>query len=270
MCSIQDNGCAVGWIKGLAAMMPSGMAGKLKALGMRISLKSIHAIPPAAAARIMDMTAMRCGNTYKENSHAPLTATVIAARTHRYSRLEPAASESSCDADDMFVIVTPFQGPSTADVAYIMRAYMPHRHQPQCPRHPHDAGFTLVELLVVLAILVLLATFVGPRVIGYLGSSRTQAAKVQIESISTSLELFRIDAGRLPTAEEGLKALVSRPAAVQTWNGPYLKKSGVPLDPWGRPYIYRVPGQHGEFDILTLGADNAPGGGGENSDVGSW
>lgn len=133
-----------------------------------------------------------------------------------------------------------------------------------------EAGFTLVELLVVLAILVLLATFVGPRVIGYLGSSRTQAAKVQIESLSSSLELFRIDAGRLPTVEEGLKALVERPAAVQVWNGPYLKKSGVPLDPWGRPYIYRVPGQSGEFDILTLGADNAPGGTGENADVTSW
>lgn len=133
-----------------------------------------------------------------------------------------------------------------------------------------EAGFTLVELLVVLAILVLLATYVGPRVIGYLGSSRTQAAKVQIESLASALELFRLDAGRYPTSEEGLKVLVERPADVQVWNGPYLRKQGVPLDPWNRSFHYRIPGQHGEFDIFTLGADNQQGGTGENSDVGSW
>jgi general secretion pathway protein G len=134
----------------------------------------------------------------------------------------------------------------------------------------NEAGFTLVELLVVLAILVLLATYVGPRVIGYLGSSRTQAAKVQIESLASALELFRLDAGRYPTAEEGLKALVERPTDVQVWNGPYLRKQGVPLDPWSRPFQYRSPGQHGEFDIFTLGADNQQGGTGENTDITSW
>lgn len=133
-----------------------------------------------------------------------------------------------------------------------------------------EAGFTLVELLVVLAILVLLATYVGPRVIGYLGSSRTQAAKVQIESIASALELYRLDVGKYPTSEEGLKALVERPADVTIWNGPYLRKQGVPLDPWGQAYLYRAPGQHGEFDVFTFGADNQQGGTGENADVTSW
>jgi general secretion pathway protein G len=133
-----------------------------------------------------------------------------------------------------------------------------------------EAGFTLVELLVVLAILVLLATYVGPRVIGYLGSSRTQSAKVQIESLASALELFRLDTGRYPTAEEGLKVLVERPVDVQTWNGPYLRKQNVPLDPWNRPFHYRIPGEHGEFDIFTFGADNQKGGTGESADVGNW
>lgn len=135
--------------------------------------------------------------------------------------------------------------------------------------HP-EAGFTLVELLVVLAILVLLATYVGPRVIGYLGSSRTQAAKVQIESIASALELYRLDVGKYPSSEESLKALVERPADAPVWNGPYLRKQSVPLDPWGRSYQYRAPGQHGEFDVFTLGADNQQGGTGENADVTSW
>lgn len=137
-------------------------------------------------------------------------------------------------------------------------------------RVAREAGFTLVELLVVLAILVLLATFVGPRVIGYLGSSRTQTAKVQVESLASALELFRLDAGRYPTSQEGLKALIERPVDVQVWNGPYLRKQGVPLDPWGRPFQYRSPGQHGEFDLFTLGADNQQGGTGENADIASW
>lgn len=135
--------------------------------------------------------------------------------------------------------------------------------------HP-EAGFTLVELLVVLAILVLLATYVGPRVIGYLGSSRTQAAKVQIESIASALELYRLDVGKYPSSEEGLKALVERPSDVTIWNGPYLRKQSVPLDPWGRSYQYRAPGQHGGVDVFTFGADNQQGGTGENADVTSW
>jgi general secretion pathway protein G len=130
-----------------------------------------------------------------------------------------------------------------------------------------QAGFTLVELLVVLVILVLLASLVGPRVMGYLGSSRTKAAKVQIESLSSALELFKLDTGRYPTSSEGLRALVEAPSGVTSWNGPYLTKRDVPNDPWGRPYNYRFPGQNGPFDIFSLGADNQVGGTGENEDI---
>src|SRR6185503_12602084 len=136
-------------------------------------------------------------------------------------------------------------------------------------RRPGQAGFTLVELLVVLVILVLLASLVGPRVIGYLGSSRSKAAKVQIESLSSALELFKLDAGRYPTSSEGLRALVEAPSGIATWNGPYLTKRDVPNDPWGRPYNYRFPGQNAPFDIFSLGADNQVGGTGENEDVSS-
>ena len=102
-----------------------------------------------------------------------------------------------------------------------------------------------------------------------LGCWRTQAAKVQIENLVSSLELYRIDAGRLPTAVEGLKALVERPATVQVWNGPYLKKSGVPLDPWGRPYVYLSPGRGSEgYELRSLGRDGTEGGTGEDADLG--
>jgi general secretion pathway protein G len=133
-----------------------------------------------------------------------------------------------------------------------------------------QAGFTLVELLVVLVILVLLASLVAPRVVGYLGSSRSKAAKVQIQSLTTALELYKVDTGRYPSTTEGLKALVEAPAASTAWNGPYLTKKDVPIDPWGRPYAYRAPGQHGPFDISSLGADNQPGGAGENEDINNW
>lgn len=133
-----------------------------------------------------------------------------------------------------------------------------------------EQGFTLVELLIVLAILGLLAALIGPRVIGYLGSSKTKAAKVQIESIAAALQLFRLDSGRYPTSSEGLRALVERPGTATGWNGPYLSKRELPLDPWGRAYHYRFPGQRGEFDIFSLGADNQLGGTGEDADVTSW
>lgn len=134
-------------------------------------------------------------------------------------------------------------------------------------RPNRQAGFTLVELLVVLVILVLLASLVGPRVIGYLGSSRTKAAKVQIESLSSALELFKLDVGRYPSTSEGLKALVQAPSGGGAWNGPYITKREVPNDPWGRPYNYRSPGQNGPYDIFSLGADNQQGGTGENEDI---
>lgn len=131
----------------------------------------------------------------------------------------------------------------------------------------NDDGFTLVELLVVMAILVLLAGVVGPRVLNYLGSSKSKAAKVQIEALATSLELFHIDVGRYPSTSEGLRALVAKPASAAVWNGPYLKKSEVPVDPWGRDFVYAAPGKRGPFDLSSLGADGAPGGEGENADV---
>jgi general secretion pathway protein G len=130
-----------------------------------------------------------------------------------------------------------------------------------------QAGFTLIELLVVLVILVLLASLVAPRVVGYLGSSRTKAAKVQIQSLSTALELYKLDNGRYPTTNEGLKALVEAPQGATSWNGPYLSKKEAPNDPWGRPFTYRSAGQNAAYEIVSLGADNQPGGTGEDEDV---
>ena len=130
-----------------------------------------------------------------------------------------------------------------------------------------ERGFTLVELLIVLTILVMLASIVAPRVIGYLGTSKTKTAKVQIESLSAALQLYRIDNGRLPTTSDGLRALVERPGSSTAWNGPYVTRRELPVDPWGRPYNYRSPGQNGEFDIFSLGADNQIGGTGENADI---
>jgi general secretion pathway protein G len=133
-----------------------------------------------------------------------------------------------------------------------------------------DAGFSLLELLVVLAIMGLLAAIIAPQVLKYLGSSKTNAARVQIQNDVASLELFRLDVGRYPTQEEGLKALVTAPTGATGWNGPYLKKDSALVDPWGHPYLYKNPGQHGEVDVYSLGADQKEGGTGEDQDVGSW
>lgn len=127
-------------------------------------------------------------------------------------------------------------------------------------------GFTLIELLVVLAILTLLAGLVGPRVLNQLGGAKAKTAGVQIADLDKSLELFKLDVGRYPTTEEGLNALVTRPGAVNGWAGPYLK-GGVPTDPWGHPYRYTSPGPNGGIEILSLGADGAPGGEGEAADI---
>jgi general secretion pathway protein G len=139
----------------------------------------------------------------------------------------------------------------------------------QC-EHRRDAGFTLLELLVVLAILGLLAAVIAPQVIKYLGSSRTQTAKVQIQNVVTGLELYRLDVGSYPTQDQGLKALVTAPAEAVGWNGPYLRKQSAINDPWGTPYIYKAPGEHGEVDVSSLGSDKAPGGSGEAQDVQNW
>ncbi len=133
-----------------------------------------------------------------------------------------------------------------------------------------DAGFTLIELLVVLAILGLLAAIVGPQVLKYLGSSRTQTAKVQIQNVTAGLELFRLDVGRYPTPQEGLNALVTGPASAPNWNGPYLRRPDALRDPWGQAYLYANPGKHGEVDVYSFGSDKAEGGTGEAQDVGNW
>ncbi len=127
-------------------------------------------------------------------------------------------------------------------------------------------GFTLIELLVVLAILTLLAGLVGPRAPNQLGGAPSKPAGVQIADPAKPLELFKLGVGRYPTTEEGLDALVKRPGSVNGWTGPYLK-GGVPSDPWGHPYRYANPGSNGGIEILSLGADGAPGGEGENADV---
>jgi general secretion pathway protein G len=130
-----------------------------------------------------------------------------------------------------------------------------------------ERGFTLIELLVVLAILGLLASLVGPRVLDYFGRAKSQTAALQIENIGAALDLFRLDIGRYPTTQEGLAALAAPPGGLDQWRGPYVK-GGVPLDPWGRPYQYRMPGTNGRsYDLISLGADGAVGGEGENRDI---
>ncbi len=132
------------------------------------------------------------------------------------------------------------------------------------------SGFTLIELLVVLVILGLLAGLVGPQVMKYVGTSKTKTARLQLEDIGAALDLYRLEVGRYPNNDEGLDALVRRPSAAKNWNGPYLKKPQVPKDPWGHDYRYRFPGEHGAFDLYSLGMDNTEGGQGEAGDVVSW
>ncbi|HVC50593.1 MAG TPA: type II secretion system major pseudopilin GspG [Stellaceae bacterium] len=140
---------------------------------------------------------------------------------------------------------------------------------PHFRRHP-AAGFTLLELLVVLAILGLLVGLVAPQVMKYFDRAKTDTARVDIHNIEEALDLFRLDVGRYPTQQEGIEALVIKPPGIAGWEGPYIKQRAVPKDPWGQPYHYRVPGQHGDYDLYTLGADNAPGGTGENQDITNW
>lgn len=132
-----------------------------------------------------------------------------------------------------------------------------------------DRGITLIELVVVMTIIALFATLVGGRLFRNVDRARQTQAKSQIRELESTLDLFRLDVGRYPTNEEGLQALRVKPAGVEGWDGPYLAKD-VPLDPWNRPYVYRFPGQHGDYDLVAFGSDAQEGGEGNAEDIVSW
>jgi general secretion pathway protein G len=143
-----------------------------------------------------------------------------------------------------------------------------HRSASSQPTHRLHrlTGFTLLELLVVIVIIGLLAAYVGPKYFAQLGKSEVTITKAQIEAFDKALDTYRLDVGRYPTTEEGLAALLVKPATAANWNGPYLKKE-VPLDPWGHAYLYRSPGSKGDFDVISYGKDGQPGGTDENADI---
>ena len=134
-------------------------------------------------------------------------------------------------------------------------------------RDSGQQGFTLVEMLVVITIIGLIMGLIGPRVLNYLGESKVKAAKIQLQSFSSALDLFYLDAGRFPSTAEGLAALVQRTPGVAAWNGPYLKGGNVPSDPWNHPYLYRSPGERGPYDIMSYGSDGQEGGSGLAADI---
>lgn len=142
--------------------------------------------------------------------------------------------------------------------------------QDSCSRRRGEGGFTLVEILVVLVILGLLGALVGPRVLGYLSSAKSDTARLQIDGMKQALDLYRLDTGSYPPTGDGLAALIAAPGGVRGWNGPYLDASGIPLDPWGNVYDYKSPGDHGDFDLASWGSDGVAGGDGEAGDVTSW
>ena len=134
-------------------------------------------------------------------------------------------------------------------------------------RRSGEDGFTLVEMLVVITIIGLIMGLVGPRVLNYLSESKVKAARIQIESLSSALDLFYLDNGRFPSSGEGLSVLIQRPANLAAWNGPYLKASSVPLDPWGRPFHYRSPAEHSPYEIDSYGPSGEPGGAGAVAEI---
>jgi general secretion pathway protein G len=134
---------------------------------------------------------------------------------------------------------------------------------------PGERGFTLIEIMIVVIIIGLLAALVGPRLFGKLAMAKQKSAKAQIELFGTAFDTFRLDTGRYPTTEEGLKTLREKPSGAENWNGPYLPKE-IPLDPWGKPYIYKSPGEHYDYDLISYGLDGVEGGEGENQDIVSW
>jgi general secretion pathway protein G len=133
-----------------------------------------------------------------------------------------------------------------------------------------EQGFTLVELLVVLAILAMIVALVSPQVIKYLGRAKVDAAKIEIQNIGSALDLYRLDVSRYPLQQEGLDALVVAPPGIDRWNGPYLKQKKPPIDPWGHPYVYRFPGAHGEYDLYSVGPDAPTGTASDNPAIVSW
>ncbi|HEX4943729.1 MAG TPA: type II secretion system major pseudopilin GspG [Usitatibacteraceae bacterium] len=137
------------------------------------------------------------------------------------------------------------------------------------PRRPAARGFTLLELMVVMVIIGLLAAYVAPRYFSQVGKSETKLARAQIDAFEKALEQYRADTSHFPTTEQGLAALMTRPTGENRWDGPYLKRQ-IPPDPWGRPYQYKSPGEHGEIDIFSLGRDGRPGGSGDSADIGNW
>jgi general secretion pathway protein G len=138
---------------------------------------------------------------------------------------------------------------------------LPHRHRTR--------GFTLLELLVVMVIIGLLAGYVGPRLFAQIGRSEVKIARAQIDGLNKALDQYRLDTGRYPSTQQGLAALRSAPTDEAKWAGPYLTKA-VPSDPWGGDYVYRSPGEHGDFDLSSLGRDKRPGGEGEDADIVNW
>jgi len=134
-------------------------------------------------------------------------------------------------------------------------------------RRTLERGFTLVEMLVVISIIALIMALVGPRVLNFLAESKTKAAKIQIASLESALDLYALDTGQYPSSSDGLDALMHRPSGVTSWSGPYLKGNEVPNDPWGKPYIYRSPGEHGPYDIVSYGPKGQEGG---TAEINSW
>lgn len=134
----------------------------------------------------------------------------------------------------------------------------------------HAKGFTLLELLVVLVILGLLAAIATPQVMKYLGQAKTDTALLQVENLGVTLDLYKLDNGDYPTEQQGLEALLKQPPNAPNWNGPYTRKDQSLVDPWGTKYFYKFPGEHGEFDLYSLGSDHKVGGSGEKKDVSNW
>lgn len=133
-----------------------------------------------------------------------------------------------------------------------------------------QAGFSLIELLVVLTIIALLGAIVGPQLVGNLGGAKSDTTKIQIEDFGAALDMFYLDNGRYPTTDEGLRALIGAPANLGSWDGPYLKKNTIPQDAWGNDFRYEAPGKNGPYDLYSYGADNAEGGSDESRDLVSW